>query len=297
MNKSSRQSGPSSFQNKQKKKTSKSAGKKKEGSRSERRVRLLLREPRNHDQVGTVVRPSFVRAGMSDIRSHRIAWVAGYTYVGNGTDGTANSVYFKTVSGTWLIQGFGSGSSGQVPILASDADVGASYIKDVEKHYARKVIKRMWIHIASLQPSTSNNMMAVFGFSRGASAAAASIPITFATAAVTANSVANLTSMKGSVPLGSWESRSFEITEFIAGGSGGRQNEFDISASPGAGFYLSSGTETTVDPDLLVPSCFAVAGNSTTSGLEGTTVHQITFEQEVDLLDYVGGMAAVYAED
>jgi len=262
--------------------------------------RNLLRNPAS-EQVGAVVRTRLTKLGMSDIRSHRITWVAGYTYVGNGTNGTNNSVYYQTASSTYLIQGFSTGSkiSGQVPILAGDPDIGQAYVADVEKHYARKVIRRMFIHVDSLQPSTSNNMMAVIGVSRGAGGAAESLPQALATAAVGSNTVANVSSMRDAFTVDSWEHRTVEITQFIAGGSGPKQNEFEIGAGPGNGVsFYSPGANAypNLDVEGTCPACIAVAGNSTTAGLEGTQVHQISITQEVDLLDYIGGMAQNRAE-
>jgi hypothetical protein len=241
------------------------------------------------------------RNGIGDIRSLRIACVIGFTFVGNGTNGTANSVYFQTASGTWLVKGQGSQSSGQAPALLGDYDLGQTYVNDVEKHFARKVIKRAWIHVDSLQPSTSNNMMAVIGVSRGPGGAAYSIPIALATASVPANTVNQVSSMRDSFPVDSWEHASREITQFIAGGSGPKQNEFEIEAAPGAlaglQFYETTATPSTFDGDSLVPFCIAVAGNNTTATLQNTKVHQITIEQEVDLLDFVGGMNQYAAAD
>jgi hypothetical protein len=237
---------------------------------------------------------------VGDIKRLRIAWVAGTTWVGNGTNGTANSVYFLTGSGTWIIQGFvaGAGGSGQIPIASSDTDIGQAYVRDIEKHFARKVIRRMWIHVDSLQPSTSNNMMAVFGISRGPGGMSRSIPITAATAAITSNTVGNVASMRGAFVVDSWEHKTIDITEFIAGGSGPQQNEFEIVGTPSAAsIYVTTATVTTIDGNGLVPACFSVAGNCTTAGLQGTSVHQITFEQEVDLLDFTGGMASNEALD
>jgi hypothetical protein len=233
---------------------------------------------------------------MSDIRSHRLSWVIGYTFVGNGTNGTANSVYFQTASSTYLITAQGNNSSGQVPIAACDTDLGATYAADIEKHFARKVIKRMWIHVDSLQPSTSNNMMCVLGVSRGPGGMAYSVPAALATASVTSNTVNQVSSMSKSIPVDSWEHKTLDITEFIAGGSGPRQNEFEIQGAPGTGggaiYVNGAGNPPDLDGDSLIPACFAIAGNNTTMTLQNTKVHQISIEQEIDLLDYVGGMSA-----
>jgi hypothetical protein len=196
----------------------------------------------DRSQLGSVVRTKLSRLGLGDIKRLVMSWVAGYTYVGDGTNGTAASVYFLPASaGTpkWLVRGFVAGSSsGQVPIAGSDPDLGQAYIADVEKHFQRKIIRAMRLRLDSLQPSTSNNMMVVVAPSRGPGGTAASVPITYATAAVTANTVENVSSMKGSFPVDSWESKVCDITEFIAGGSGAKQNEFEISKGPSGRAFM-----------------------------------------------------------
>lgn len=256
-------------------------------------------------QVGSVVRSRVTKNGIQDIRSLRVAWCAGFTYVGNGTNGTADSVYYAPFSGgtpKYLIIGNTTGISGQAPILSADPDVGAAYLEDVEKHFARKIIKRMWIHVDSLQPSTSNNMMAAIGVSRGPGGSDTSLPDVVATASVLANTVPNVLSMKKSFTVDSWEHSSHEITDCIAGGSGPRQNEFEVQGfAPHVtveSFYSNGSTGSTSMTTIgLVPASFAVAGNSTSAGLRGTNVHQITFEQEIDLVDFVGGMSGPNPEN
>lgn len=253
-----------------------------------------LQAPRllDRDQIGAVVRTRLTKSGISDIRGLRVSYVAGYTYVGNGTSGTIDAVLFRAKNLT-LCNPFAAGTaSGQVPIAASDPVLGATYVSDLEKHFARKVIKRMWLHVDSLQPATSNNMMCVIAPSRGGGAT----PYTFfspaATAPLAGNTVENVSSMRGAFPVDSWESKSMDISEFIAGGSGAKQNEFEIGSTDPAVTNVSGGG---VDGEGLIPACFAVAGNSTTTTLRGSNVHQIVVEQEIDLLDYVGGMAQASA--
>lgn len=258
------------------------------------------RAPRT-DQVGSVVRSRIVRTGVSDIKRLRLSWVAGYTYVGNGTNGLANTVYFRTASNgsRWLATGSSNICSGQAPIASSDLDLGASYVSDIEKHFSRKVIRRMWVHIDSLQPSTSNNMVMCIGFTRGSGGLGGSLPSTAAGSTAAGNTFANVMSMRGSFPVDSWEHQTVDISEFIAGGTGPQQNEFDVGQSNAntASIWATNNTYSLVDGDLLIPACFAVAGNNTTAGLQGTNVHQITFEQEVDLLDYTGAMFQINPAD
>jgi hypothetical protein len=211
-----------------------------------------------------------------------MAWVCGYTYVG-----TSNEVVFVTQNATYQGAPYVAGtSSGLIPILSSDTNLGQAYCADIEKHFARKVVKRMWIHVDSLQPSTTNNMMSVFAPRRGG-ATALTADFVNTGSVHTANTVSNVSSMKGAFSVDSWETKCIEISDYIAGGSGAKQNEFEIGSLTGATTVVAA----TVDLDGVAPACFALAGNSTTAGLQGTKVHQISIEQEVDLLDFVGGIA------
>lgn len=242
------------------------------------------------DQLGSVVRTRLTRLGLADIKSHRVTWVIGYTYVGNGTNGAANAVYFVDATQSHLLLGYVAGNnSGLCPILGSDANLGASYVSDIDKHYARKRVKRMWLHIDSLQPSTSNNMMCVVAPRRGFGTTFTGDFSTTLASTVAANTVPNVTSMRDAITVDSFESKCLDLTSYIAGGSGSAQNEFEISQL--GGFTAVAGH--TCDLDGVAPAGFAVAGNSTTTALQGTYVHQISVEQEVDLLDFVGGLAQV----
>jgi hypothetical protein len=255
---------------------------------------LTSRRLGKQSQIGNVISPRSTSLGMPDLRNMTLKYVTGYTFVGNGTNGDANAVYFVPYSGgtpKWLVQGYTSTySSGMIPIAPADPDLGNSAMADVLKHYSRIVIKKAWIYLNSLQPSTTNNMMVVLAPARGAGGAATSWPVTFATASVTANTVPGVESMKGSDTCGSWENHMWDCTDFIAGGSGARQNEFDLQTflSGDHSIYVTTATVPSIDLDGVVPFCFSVGGNNTTSALQNTNVHTVSIELEVDLLDWVG---------
>jgi len=199
-------------------------------NRVPRSLRNVLSTGRS-TQVGSVISPVLTQLGIADIRRLTIGYVTGYSFVGNGTNGAANSVYFLPYSsGTpaWLIKGNAAGSSGTVPVLPSDSSIGATWVNDLLKHFARIKFNKVYICIDSLQPSTSNNMMIAIAPYRGSGISESSVPITFATAVVAANTIANVTSMKGAIPVGSWESKRIDATSFIAGGGGSMQNELKL---------------------------------------------------------------------
>jgi len=242
-------------------------------------------------QIGAVIRTNLVRPGMSDIKSHRFTYLMGTTYVGNGVAGNANGVYFQTADNLSLCSANSATSSGQLPVAPGDSKIGQTYVGDILKHYTRVVIKRAWIHCVSLQPSTANNMMAVIGCSRGGSATEAATVETKAAAAGAPNTVAAVSSMRGAVPVDSFETKSWEVSDMIAGGSGARQNEFQIGNQVAGTTVLGASTVPSgVDGNGLIPFCIAVGGNCTTAALQATAVHEILVELEVDLIDYIGGM-------
>jgi len=229
------------------------------------------------------------RIGFSDIRNHRMAWILGYTFVGNGTNGAANAVVFQTAASTYLI-GTTTATNGGIPVLGADSQVGATYIADVEKHYARKVIRKAVIHVASLQPSTANNMMAVVSPARGPGVAENGIATALATATTVQQTFTNVASMNGAMMVDSWETKSMDVTGFIAGGSGAKQNEFEIQIpDDGASTVLVSANVPAVPLEGLVPLSLVVSGNNTTAALQNTKVHAIICEMWVDLLDFIGG--------
>jgi len=240
--------------------------------------------------LGAVVRTIMPRIGFSDLRSHRISWILGYTFVGDGTRGAANAVLFLTNMGTYITgNGAGPAAQGAVPILSSDTQLGATYCSDIEKHYSRKVIKRMWVHVASLQPATSNNMMAVVAVSRGPGLAQQGVQAVQATS-VNAQGFTNVMSMNNAMTVDSFETKSMDVTQFIAGGSGAKQNEFELAQAGVATTVIQAGQTAIVDElEGLAPASLIVSGNSTTAGLQNTKVHAIIIEQEIDLLDFVGG--------
>jgi len=224
------------------------------------------------------------RAGMSDIRGHTMSWLAGYIYVGNGTLGATNGVYFQDATKTYTMQQ-SSGSYGQnVPIAGADSLVGAAYIADVVKHYARMRIIRQKLILEPLQPSTQNSMVVLVAPQKGPTAVG---DLTTGTGA--AATYIDVISMTGVKQAASWESCEVDFTPYIGGGSGARQDEFDNNLGYNAGYnnpaYVYRG---------VIPTTFAVSGQSSTSGLQGTQTHAVFIEQVVDLIDYIGGMSATY---
>jgi len=228
------------------------------------------------------------RVGMSDIRNHTMSWLAGYIYVGNGTLGATDSVYFCDSTKTYTIVA-DTGVGANVPVAGGDGIVGATYIGDVIKHFARMRINTQKLILEPLQPSTANSMVALIAPQKGASGIGKAVTDT--TAGLTYTNVISMNSVKQAA---SWESCTVDMTGFIGGGSGAKQNEFDINQ----GLNNSTGLQDSYSYAArgVIPTTFAVSGSNSTSALRGTVTHAVFIEQTVDLVDYIGGNAATYPE-
>jgi hypothetical protein len=223
--------------------------------------------------------------GMDDLRAHRISWLAGTTYVGDGTLGIADQVYFRPAGQTTNVVP-GNTGSGMVPILAADTRIGQTYVSDIEKHYSRKVIRSLKLRLISLVPSTANSAMVYIGPVRGPGAAGDCITVTTATAAPT---IANTLGMSNVQSAASWEHRTLDLTPYVAGGSGAKQNEFAISRN-GDDVSTAWG-DGNQDLTGVAPCAFVISGTCATAALRASNLHFVVIEQVCDFLDFIGGNA------
>jgi len=260
---------------------------------------VVSRPERTMRGIPAAVRVNIARKGVSDLPRMRMAWTIGYIYVGDGTNGAANEVLFLTSDSAHVGDyHYTNDVAVVVPILGSDTVLGKNYVSDISKHYSRKVIHRMWFHANALVPSTSSAMLAAIGFVRGPGSVASTYFAPYATAAATGNPLDYVTSMSGSDVVTSFEHKTWDITRFIAGGSGQLQNEFNISTQNQQATVVVDGSfigaQIAGGAEGVVPACFAVAGNNTVASLQGVKLFELVVEQEVSLLDYVGGSVARY---
>lgn len=207
----------------------------------------------------------------------------GTVYVGNGTLGATNSVYAanQAKSATYTA---GSGGGFWLPFAPADPDVGATYAASILKLYRRLRMRSAKVHFLTVQSSTTNNMVLAAAPCRGPPGAAELPVATTDTSA--AQTLQSLMSVSGMQSCDSFENMSLDLTPYIAGGAGARQNEFAISNPYDATEVVGS------IPNLLqaVPTAFQVAGNSTVTALQGTVTHNIVCEMIVDLLDFQGAV-------
>lgn len=216
--------------------------------------------------------------GMADLLRHRFSYQAGFIYVGNGTLGANDSIYFSPSAQTTTITPF-------VPIAPADATLGQAYIADLWKHYARKVYHgvRLFVVPIAASNSTATGVDIVIAPFRGGSI----VPIAKADTTA-ANATSSVIGMSGSRQFSAWLGCDMDLTAYIAGGSGAKQNEFNIANDTAQ----TSGSETIADQSWTTPCAFAVAGDATTTTYRGVFVARVYVEVIVSLLDFIGGFAA-----
>lgn len=230
--------------------------------------------------IGAAIGVPTFQGGMSDVKGHKMAWLAGFVAVGDGTFGTQDGVYFKDNAQTGIVVP-------TVPVAPADTYVGKTYCSDIIKHYSRVRFTRLRIFLVHQHPATTNDMVAYVAPIRGSGNVVESARST-TPSTPTVNTIANVGAMDRRITASSFQSAWADWTDFIAGGSGPKQNEFSVS-------NLAANASVIGQDGLgVIPACFAVAGVNGTSTLRGSTTHAIWMEVVMDLLDFIGGITVSY---
>jgi len=256
-----------------------SPGMERQGNKSSKKLQISSQSLYQNTLGAAISTGIRTRVGVRDMRNIRIGYLAGYVYVGNGTLGAQDSVYMIDATKT-------DTNVSITPVAPADSFYGQSYVSDFFKHFVRVRFNKISLEVASLNPSTTNSMVVNVAPYR----AGAIVPVkkTDTTAALVQASVMG---MQGHDQIASWQTGCWDLTNYIAGGSGARQNEFSISAQVAD---LSNGSTTS---NILVTPCgFAISGSNSTSGLRGTATHALLIECDIDLLDFDGGITPTYDE-
>jgi hypothetical protein len=243
-------------------------------------------QPRTQGQVGNAIRVRMPTVGMSDLMQHRITWVAGTVYIGNGTLGATNGVY-QAAQNPVLLYTAGTGGGFWLPFAPADADVGSTYGASIMKLYRRLRIRQAKVHLLTIQSSTTNNAVIGVAPCRGPPGAAEFSSGTTGTPA--AQTLQNLMSISGMKSIDSFENGTLDLTPYIAGGAGAQQNEFAVANS----IAQTSDEGQVLDPIGVIPCAFQIAGNSTVAALQGSVTHNIVCEMVCDLLDFVGAVPVI----
>lgn len=233
-------------------------------------------------QMGNASIIRSVRIGMPDLQAHTVSWVAGFIYVGNGTLGATNGVYFRTNDGTDCLTAL-------VPVMGADSKVGASYVLNVDQLYRRKRYRRITLKVMPLQSSTTNNLTYTIAPVRGPPGQVAEMAAGNGTTAAVPQ--ITVLSMTGNQTRDSFEGLQLDLTPYIAGGSGPKQNEFAVANVTANTTVLSANS----DNLSLIPCCFVVGGTSSVSALQATNTHAVIIETVCDYLDFQGANTVVDA--
>jgi len=224
------------------------------------------------------------RAGLSDFDNIRMQYVAGYIYIGNGTLGAAAGVYFQPAGNTGFVA---AASTGIAPVAIAPADTtfGVAYVTDIFKHFQRWVCHSVRLHFVpiSTASSTSTGVDVVVGPIRGCA-----VDVILSSTTTAPNSVSSLIGATGARQFPVWQSHTVDLTPYIAGGSGSRQNEFNM------GMQNIVSAETVGDLSQAIPCAFYIAGDAPASTYNGLQLMRVWVEMTVTLKDFIGGMNIVY---
>lgn len=229
------------------------------------------------------------RIGLSDIKAHTISWVAGSIYVGQtSTLGQDYGIYFRCSGSNSVVVPIAADAQavGCVPVSPGDAQVGSTFGQQLLSMYARKVVKRAKLLLQPLMPSTSLDMMVAVAGARGAYSIGSP-----SAGAVGPNALTNIMTMKGVKSAASWQPLELDLTPFIAGGSGARQDEFDTQMGFNSNTVMGAGS---VYGRNVIPCTFAVGGNCNDSSLLNKATHLAIIELNIDLIDFVGSGGTQY---
>jgi len=226
--------------------------------------------------AGRLVR--FAHSGVSNLANVRFQYMAGWVTVGDGSSlGVSDKVYFQPVTGAPELSLFFN------PVAPSDPVFGVSYAYDFMKHFMRVQFNSIHLSIVPFGAgsNTSSALDIVVAPVRGGG-----YDYQTATGFVTAPNITSDSTigMQGAKSFPAWKGCEFDLTPYIAGGSGARQNEFANSITTGKTAVTE---DDPADLTLAVPCAFAVTGDvgAEVSGKFARAFMNIS----VDLLDFNGG--------
>jgi hypothetical protein len=148
---------------------------------------------------------------------HCVSWVAGGVYVGDGTLGAADNIYFSTADGTGIANQTTSSRTALIPVAGQDGNYGATYVKALFELYRRVRYRSIRVHFVPLQSSTSNNLTLTAAPVRGSPGYGEVVtPVTSGGTSL-GTSQAAVMSMTGSKTRDSFEQLDLELTSYCWG--------------------------------------------------------------------------------
>jgi len=196
--------------------------------------------------IGFVTRSRGV-AGMSNFRT-RFEYLANYVYLGNGSLGSAGSVYALNAGSSKTI-------IDNVPVSPPDTEVGMSIISDIWKHFPRKRYHKIALEYRPWGQGTSSASTANITLTPLCGGGYTFTLKTDATAPFY-GLAANL-GTPGTIAFPSWQTATVDLTKYICSLSG--TNDFTNSASSVSSIWDFTSDRTA--PASEIPCAYRVGGN------------------------------------
>lgn len=227
-------------------------------------------------------------AGLSDLADFTVSYNPADIVLGGATVTTAPG---NLGIAYWQPRGGATNSilsSGLLPIVMADSIIGRPYVADLLKHYTRRIITSVKVHLTSeLSNTAQSGLFAITATRSGVDTAGCG---SATSAALATNSDTDVMTMKGAKPFRVYDNCDYDATWAIAGGSGPLQNEFTINnADAGTTTVVSN----LVDGLGVVPCCLYMGGSGSSAvAVSGTNVvtHRCIIEVRMHLLDYRGSI-------
>jgi len=238
--------------------------------------------------VPTAVAPyASLPPGMSDISALSFCFDACQVWQGNATNGANLALFLTPIAnqGLYLTGGILPIAPGDNGVIAAGGGTfGAAYVTDLFKHFARVRFRKIVMIYCPLTANTGQDTVLYFAPIRGGAASISTASLGSAQGSVIP--LSTIQGMRGNKGGPHWRPCVLDLTPYIAGGSGPKQNEFTLDIT-------GSATAAVADlvAEVALPCEVAFGGNSSVSAHNGSALGYIKVCCVVDLLDFVGGLS------
>jgi hypothetical protein len=217
------------------------------------------------------------RRHVSDVKDFTVSYTVGFLSATDNTKtGSAGTISFIPASNVQAANpGNGFSIYGMAPILPGDIDYGLAPVGQIIGSFERIRYKRIQLTIHPMRGSTSDDGVFIVAPLRGGY-----YTYTIGTSATSSTTYATLLDLQEAKSQPLWQQASIDLTPYIAGGSGSKENEF----------FTSFGTKSAASNAVttVIPTAFVVAGvtniNASTSSYNYISSCRVTCS--MDLLDW-----------
>jgi len=214
------------------------------------------------------------RGKASDIKDFTFNYIWGGTVVGDSAH-TGQGGFLNFTPAAYLGTTNAICTSGVCPVAPGDTAWGLPGFGQIMVQFTRIVFKRLMLEVIPVRGSSTDTGLVCIAPVRGFNYA-----VTWGTSSSTSISASTVIDMSGSKMFPMWEGAKLDLTPYIAGGSGAKENEF-----PTLGFLNNSNSQTNEISDWLSIPCGIILGGQTqvTSNFQ---THIFRVHATVDLLDW-----------